>query len=55
MTYKCEHCGAIFYEPDTRHHRENLDGEHGIWEYDYSVCPQCGSDEIVREQEDVEM
>ena len=46
MTYKCDDCGAIFYEPDTKHHRENLDGENGVWEYDYSVCPRCGSNMI---------
>lgn len=53
MTYRCENCGAIFYEPERRHHRENLDGERGIWEYDYDVCPNCGGTEI-EEVEDTE-
>lgn len=47
MTYQCENCGAIFYEPDRRGYKENLDDEDGWWEYEYDVCPQCGSDLII--------
>lgn len=44
MVYKCEACGAIFFEPYTYQVRENLDGENGIFYAQYAVCPYCGED-----------
>ena len=43
MTYLCNRCGAIIYEPRTVTSRENLDGENGVeWRTDL-YCPECGA------------
>ena len=50
MVYKCEACGAIFFEPDTYQVRENLDGENGVeWRTDLH-CPECGAEEMYFEE-----
>lgn len=50
MVYKCEACGAIFFEPDTYQVRENLDGENGVeWRTDL-YCPGCGAEEMYFEE-----
>ena len=44
MTYLCNRCGAIIYEPRTVTSRENLDGENGVeWRTDL-YCPEGGED-----------
>ena len=52
MIYRCNNCDAVFFEPETKHYKENLDGERGWWEYDYTVCPNCGSEEIALEDDE---
>ena len=44
MVYKCEACGAIFFEPYTYQVRENLDGENGIETRTVAECPFCGEE-----------
>ena len=50
MTYLCNRCGAIIYEPRTGTSRENLDGENGVeWRTDL-YCPGCGAEEMYFEE-----
>lgn len=49
--YKCDLCGALFYEPDTRRMAENLDGENGWWTHTEEYCPYCGAVEFWEEGE----
>lgn len=50
MTYLCNRCGAIIYEPRTVTSRENLDGENGVeWRTDL-YCPECGAEEMYFEE-----
>lgn len=44
MTYLCNRCGAIIYEPRTVTSRENLDGENGIETRTVAECPYCGEE-----------
>lgn len=46
MLFRCEWCGEIFNEPDTRSVTENLDGENGWWTHTEAYCPYCGSQDI---------
>ena len=42
MLFRCDWCGEIFDEPDTRRVTENLDGENGWWTHTEEYCPRCG-------------
>lgn len=53
MVYKCEACGAIFFEPYTYEVKENLDGENGIETRTVEACPYCG-EEFFEEMEEGE-
>lgn len=53
MVYKCESCGAIFFEPYTYEVKENLDGENGIETRTVEACPYCG-EEFFEELEETE-
>lgn len=44
--YICDICGTIFDEPRIIRRTENLDGENGIEEQVYVVCPVCGQQYI---------
>lgn len=48
--YICRRCRARFEEPDIIRRRENLDGESGWWTYDQEICPDCGDEEIVEDE-----
>lgn len=43
---RCDWCGALFDEPDTRRITENLDGENGWWTHTEEYCPRCGSQDF---------
>ena len=44
--YRCDRCGELFNEPDTRRITENLDGENGWWTHTEEYCPHCGSQDF---------
>lgn len=44
--FRCDWCGALFDEPDTRRVTENLDGENGWWTHTEEYCPYCGSQDF---------
>ena len=44
--FRCDWCGALFDEPDTRRVTENLDGENGWWTHTEEYCPNCGSQDF---------
>lgn len=46
MTYQCQCCGAIFYEPHMIHYREDMNGEGAMQDFYVSVCPSCGEEQI---------
>lgn len=58
--YKCQDCGAIFYEPDEKH--TTYEWEYGVADLfgsshplTISICPECGSeniDDYYEEEED---
>ena len=51
MTYLCNRCGAIIYEPRTvTSRRENLDGERGYALVTEKFCPDCGAEEMYFEE-----
>ena len=52
MLFRCDWCGEIFDEPDTRRVTENLDGENGWWTYTEAYCPRCGNQEFGEITED---
>lgn len=52
--FRCDWCGALFDEPDTRRITENLDGENGWWTYTEEYCPRCGSQDFEEAAEDDE-
>lgn len=47
--FRCNHCGAIFEEPEERLDR-NTDGE-TCWTESTSVCPMCGDEDIEKVSE----
>lgn len=56
--YYCEHCGEKFKKPGVYHTSYEayygvayLPGRHGLT---IDVCPECGSEEIVIEEQGVE-
>lgn len=44
--FRCDWCGELFNEPDTRRVTENLDGENGWWTHTEEYCPYCGSQDF---------
>ena len=52
--FRCDWCGALFDEPDTRRVTENLDGENGWWTHTEEYCPRCGSQDVEEAAEDDE-
>lgn len=54
MVYKCESCGAIFFEPYIYEVRENLDGENGIETRTVAECPSCGEEWFEEVEDDAE-
>ena len=46
MLFRCDWCGELFNEPDTRRVTENLDGENGWWTHTEEYCPYCGSQDF---------
>ena len=52
--FRCDWCGELFNEPDTRRVTENLDGENGWWTYTEEYCPRCGSRDFEEAAEDDE-
>jgi len=52
--FRCDWCGALFDEPDTRRVTENLDGENGWWTHTEEYCPRCGSQDFEEAAEDDE-
>lgn len=44
--FRCDWCGELFDEPDTRCVTENLDGENGWWTHTEEYCPHCGSQDF---------
>lgn len=52
--FRCDWCGELFDEPDTRRITENLDGENGWWTHTEEYCPRCGSQDFEEAAEDDE-
>lgn len=52
--FRCDWCGELFDEPDTRCVTENLDGENGWWTHTEEYCPRCGSQDFEEAAEDDE-
>lgn len=44
--FRCNRCGEVFQDPDTKRVTENMDGENGWWTYTVAFCPICGSHNI---------
>lgn len=44
--FRCDWCGELFNEPNTRRVTENLDGENGWWTHTEEYCPYCGSQDF---------
>lgn len=44
--FRCNFCGAEFFEPEIRTSTENLDGENGWWTHSEGVCPWCGDEDF---------
>lgn len=50
--YQCESCGAAFEDAVETLVRENLDGEHGVWDHVVKSCPYCWSEFIEEVKDD---
>ena len=50
--YRCDRCGRLFDEPDTRTFKENLDGENGWWTHTEEYSPHCGGEDFKEVDED---
>lgn len=47
MRFFCNDCEAEFFEPKVAYeHRSELNGMGGITSEGFTVCPECGSDDI---------